>query len=54
MQEKEKERAKDKDAPPRLPVQPFKADTQTVLQIQKWVDFLPVPNRSELRRSATG
>ncbi len=39
---KEKEKDKDKDAPPKLPLQPVNPATQTVLQIQKWVDFLTV------------
>ena len=52
MKDKEKDKEKDKDAPPpppKLPVLPVKADTQTVLQIQKWVDYLPAKNRTELK-----
>ena len=33
---------------PKLPVQQVKASTQTVLQIQKWMDFLPLKNHAEL------
>ena len=39
---------KDKDKGPKLPTQPVAVGTQTVLQVQKWVDYLTLKSRTEL------
>src|SRR5262249_48684506 len=45
---KEKEKDKEKDKEPKMPVQSVNKDTQTVLQLHKWVESLHTKTRSDL------